>query len=596
MNGSNDRRPLRAIAAIWGILVSAVSCGGVFSQSTPVSDQNIEIETRGPVHEAFADLVSFDPVPGVEVVREPPPSIEEIPPAERPDGGESIWISGYFAFDEDRDDFIWVSGVWRNPPPNHTWIPGYWYRSSRGHTWVQGFWSLDQPTDSDDVIYAAPPPANLEVGPSSPAPSAGHLWTTGTWTYVDTRYVWRPGTWIVADPDWIYVPASYRWTPGGYVFIDGHWDYLLDRRGVLYAPVAFRRSFVGYSDYHYQPSIAIDLGVLSLHLFTRPQRNHYYFGDWYGQEYWDRGIYPAFAFHMSNYGSDPIYQHRRWEHRSDEHAWEAEIHADFYRYRDNQRERPRRTYAAQESWRNDRRDDRTDDRSDDRRERTVMARPARDFSKQENSHVRMVAIAEADRRRISSTETDQRRASSQRASIENDVAARKSATTERSEEPMRARLPKSPVVRKSEPKVRPPTDPVRVPTQATNRSGGRVKDPSEKPTSGDGRKPQPTPAPGKREGGVETPRPERGEPQKRPTPDKPAPTPDKPAPTPKPTRKPEPTERPATPRPGVQPDRNDRAVPGPRRRPEPQLPKRDGRRTDQPSDAKSRQPTSRPVR
>ena len=85
---------------------------------------------------------------------------------------------------------------------------------------------------------------------------------------------------------------------------------------MLYAPVVFRQPQVAYASYRYTPSIAIDLGVLSLHLFSRPRYNHYYFGDYYEPNYWDRGIYPTFAFHMSTYGYDPIYQHRRWEHRS----------------------------------------------------------------------------------------------------------------------------------------------------------------------------------------------------------------------------------------------------------------------------------------
>ena len=43
-------------------------------------EEGIQVLTRGPVHEAFAETVTFDPQPGIVVPKSPPDSIEELPP------------------------------------------------------------------------------------------------------------------------------------------------------------------------------------------------------------------------------------------------------------------------------------------------------------------------------------------------------------------------------------------------------------------------------------------------------------------------------------------------------------------------------------
>src|SRR5690349_20461036 len=58
-----------------------------------------EVLTRGPVHEAFAEVVAYDPEPGVIVTKAPPDPIEEIPPEERPEGYNVTWIPGYWSWD-----------------------------------------------------------------------------------------------------------------------------------------------------------------------------------------------------------------------------------------------------------------------------------------------------------------------------------------------------------------------------------------------------------------------------------------------------------------------------------------------------------------
>src|SRR6476620_7103649 len=85
-----------------------------------------EVLTRGPIHEAFAKPVVEETKTPAAVPKAPPTMIEELPPDERPVGENVLWIPGYYAWDEDRLDFIWISGVYRDAPPGHTWVSGYW--------------------------------------------------------------------------------------------------------------------------------------------------------------------------------------------------------------------------------------------------------------------------------------------------------------------------------------------------------------------------------------------------------------------------------------------------------------------------------------
>ena len=63
-----------------------------------------QVLTRGPVHEAFAGMVTFNPEPGVVVTKAPPDVIEETPPEERPEGDHVTWIPGYWTWDDADSD------------------------------------------------------------------------------------------------------------------------------------------------------------------------------------------------------------------------------------------------------------------------------------------------------------------------------------------------------------------------------------------------------------------------------------------------------------------------------------------------------------
>src|SRR5688572_4421169 len=66
----------------------------------------IEVLSRGPVHEAFAQPFAADAAPPPPAPKTPPPPVSEVPPDDRPDGPNVQWVSGYWSWDEERQDFI----------------------------------------------------------------------------------------------------------------------------------------------------------------------------------------------------------------------------------------------------------------------------------------------------------------------------------------------------------------------------------------------------------------------------------------------------------------------------------------------------------
>ena len=305
---------------------------------------DVEVLTRGPLHEAFAAPLVFDPTPGAVTPQSPPESIDELPPDEKPDGEAVVWIPGYWSFDDERQDFIWVSGFWRNLPPSRQWVPGYWSQVAGGSRWISGFWA---PAASQDAEYLPPPPRSVEAGPSSDAPSPDHIYVPGSWRYVERSYAWRPGYWIAARPEWVWVPAQYVWTPAGCVYVDGYWDFAPEERGLLFAPVYVPPVLLARPGFVFGPSITLDVGLVFDYSFCRPRYRHYYFGDYYAAEYIGYGVYPAFSFHMSAYGYDPLWAHRVVFHSRFEPGYVIHVRERFIHRRRHVDARPPRTYVNQ---------------------------------------------------------------------------------------------------------------------------------------------------------------------------------------------------------------------------------------------------------
>ena len=306
------------------------------------SDPNVEVMTRGPVHEAFAVPVTAGQTAGMLVPKQPANPIEEVPPDMKPEGENSVWIPGYWSWDDDRKDFIWVSGVWRVPPPGYRWMPGYWQEApvQSGHQWISGYW---MPAQVEETTFMPQPPQSVEAGPTSDAPE-NHFWVPGNWQWRETRYAWQAGYWAECQPDWIWVPATYYWCPRGWVHIPGYWDYPLARRGLVFSPVYFVRPVAVY-----RPFVCLDVGAFSVSLFCRPSYGHYYFGDYYDDRYVAMGIRPWFYYNSPRHGYDPLYGYYRWYHvdHLGERQWDQHLHGWHDYYRGHPDMRPPHTMAAQ---------------------------------------------------------------------------------------------------------------------------------------------------------------------------------------------------------------------------------------------------------
>jgi hypothetical protein len=335
--------------AVTMLVALALATGRLYGDDTtppPTPDEEQpEVLTSGPVHEAFAEPVNVEPQAGLVVPDEPPAAIQEVAPDERPQGTEFVWVPGYWAWDEGRHGYIWVSACWRAAPPKMYWVPGYWARVPEGWEWVPGFWA---PVANQKIEYLPAPPALATVEPPGAPPSEDDVWVPPCHYWYQGRYILRAGYWLRGQSGWVWIPSHYLWTPRGYIFVAGHWDYSLVRRGVLFAPVYFPHHVYARPGFAYRLGITIDLGVLRVNLFTYPRYSHYCFGDYYDDAYLRIGIYPRCESARIHTWYDPVYQYDRWRNRKTRPDWDAYERHQYDLRRANRDLRPPRTYHEME--------------------------------------------------------------------------------------------------------------------------------------------------------------------------------------------------------------------------------------------------------
>jgi hypothetical protein len=316
-----------------------------------IDSQGAQVLTRGPVHEAFATPVVHDPAPGPVVPKEPPAPVPELAPDQKPAGQNVQWIPGYWSWDGARNDFLWVSGIWRETPPSGQWVPGYWNQVEGGYQWVPGTWvPVPSGQNPSQPAYLPAPPQSLEAGPNSPQPSANVSWTPGYWSWQGSGYAWRPGFWAAVQPNWIWTPAHYVWTPSGYLFVAGYWDVPLANRGLMFAPVYYPRPVYLQAGFTYTPGITIGASAMMGNLFVQASTNQYLFGDFYAQSFVSVGITPWFSFTFATGPPvfyDPLFSYYAVINVRQNPAWVTQVREQYVLRRDNVAMRPPRTYFEQ---------------------------------------------------------------------------------------------------------------------------------------------------------------------------------------------------------------------------------------------------------
>jgi hypothetical protein len=327
---------------LWSVtLLAATSLAQEAPPPSGEKDDDVEVLTRGPIHEAFAEPLT-EPKPTLVIEKAPPEAIEEVPPQYAPEEEGAEWINGYWAWDDEREDFIWISGVYRVPPPGTRWVAGYWAEADGGWQWNSGFWTS---ADTEELVYYETPPESLEEGPTSPSPGDDHFWVPGNWVYAESDFRWTPGYWAQHRPDWLWVPARWVWTPRGCIYLHGRWDYVFEHRGFCYAPIYYHSHIYSRPGYIYRPWYGLNITNLFVHFWIRPNYGHYYFGNYYG--IYDRwGLSPWSSWHGRGH-YDPLLSWSQVQYRSRGIDFVDRI-SGWHRYYERHEDvRPPRTWAEQ---------------------------------------------------------------------------------------------------------------------------------------------------------------------------------------------------------------------------------------------------------
>jgi len=90
----------------------------------------VVVSLSGAVFGQIAISISFGP-PALPIYEQPPCPAEGY-----------IWTPGYWAFDQDYDDYYWVPGTWVEAPEvGLLWTPGYWAWEDNRFFFHEGYWA-----------------------------------------------------------------------------------------------------------------------------------------------------------------------------------------------------------------------------------------------------------------------------------------------------------------------------------------------------------------------------------------------------------------------------------------------------------------------
>lgn len=115
------------------------------------------------------------------------------------------------------------------PTPRSEWVPGHYTFACVEWVWSSGFWRVpDEDLVEERWVLTAPtppPPPPVEAPPRVIVVDVGLVWTPGTWTYVNGRYLWVPGSYRAPPhPDARWRPGEWRRERGRVRFVPGRWE------------------------------------------------------------------------------------------------------------------------------------------------------------------------------------------------------------------------------------------------------------------------------------------------------------------------------------------------------------------------------------
>jgi len=183
--------------------------------------ERLAIQTDRPLHEVF--LPPNQVREPIHIDKVPPKPILERPGIDAPNP-RAQWIEGYWDWDAGHQDFVWVTGTWRDPPAGQFWVNGYWKRDAQGWSRIPGFWSQRQDTRTDWRTLG--PPADHPEEVIAPAPGPDYFFIPGEHVPTGDGLAWRPGFWTKSQPGWEWLPARWIRLPDGWTFKEGRWERL----------------------------------------------------------------------------------------------------------------------------------------------------------------------------------------------------------------------------------------------------------------------------------------------------------------------------------------------------------------------------------
>ncbi len=345
------------------------------------STDDFEIQTRGPIHEAFAEIYQADPQPGLLISKRPPKAIEEAPPTIKLDGKDVVWIPGYWTWDDENQDFLWISGIWRKPPPGMEWAPGYWAEVAGGFRWVSGFWARN---GEKIVVRQQPPEARAQQEILDAAPE-DQFWVPGTWQWQNDQYAWSDGYYAPCQSNWVWVPARWKWTPPGYIHLTGYWDYRPTVRAMLFAPVRFQPNVLLRPNLVFTPRVVVDPWIAINHFWIRPYYCHYYFGNYYADNYAQWGFQPYGIYFRTAGNWDPLLSYYQGFYRRQGIDFQARLVSGNSYYVANAGLRPPLNWNAQRTFS-------VEHRGEASAQNSIITSPIVDFVASAQSRIPLVTI------------------------------------------------------------------------------------------------------------------------------------------------------------------------------------------------------------